>query len=171
MFITVTVRPKPKNITWILNVNFCMDSPVVSVCWAPCTSKYYPFVTVVPLQQFRSTPSDIFPNVVCDYRAPDICNPNNQPVPCCQRPEVVGTAREPWSWALCFWWQQWALSLCCCKLCMVAVWTCITARTWVFEFAWFCIMYRVCICNIEYSYLVHLNNSSRLYWLCLCLYL
>ena len=29
-------------------------------------------------------------NVVCDYRAPDICNPDNQPVPCCQRPEVLG---------------------------------------------------------------------------------
>ena len=27
---------------------------------------------------------------MCDYRAPDICNTNSQPVPCCQRPEVLG---------------------------------------------------------------------------------
>ena len=30
---------------------------------------------------------------------------------------------EPWWWALCSWWQQWALSLCCCEPCMAAVWT------------------------------------------------
>ena len=59
-------------------------------CGKNTTSKYYPLVTVVPLQQFLSTPRDEFPNVVCDYRAPDNCNPNNQPVPCCQRPEVLG---------------------------------------------------------------------------------
>ena len=29
---------------------------------------------------------------------------------------------EPWWWALCSWWQQWALSLCCFKLHMAAVW-------------------------------------------------
>ena len=61
-----------------------------SCCKLSTTSKYYLLVTVVPLQQFRSTPRDEFPNVVCDYRAPDNCNPNNQPVPCCQRPEVLG---------------------------------------------------------------------------------
>ena len=61
-----------------------------SCCKLSTTSKYYLLVTVVPLQQFRSTPRDIFPNVTCDYRAPDNCNPNNQPVPCCQRPEVLG---------------------------------------------------------------------------------
>ena len=61
-----------------------------SCCKLSTTSKYYLLVTVVPLQQFRSTPRDVFPNVVCDYRAPDNCNPNNQPVPCCQRPEVLG---------------------------------------------------------------------------------
>ena len=59
-------------------------------CGKNTTSKYYPLVTVVSLQQFHSTPRDVFPNVVCDYRAPDNCNPNNQPVPCCQRPEVLG---------------------------------------------------------------------------------
>ena len=66
---------------------FCMDPS----CGKNTTSKYYPLVTVVPLQQFLSTPRDEFPNVVCDYRAPDNCNPNNQPVPCCQRPEVLGS--------------------------------------------------------------------------------
>ena len=60
-------------------------------CGKNTTSKYYLLVTVVPLQQSRSTPGDQFPNVVCDYRAPDNCNPNNQPVPCCQRPEVLGS--------------------------------------------------------------------------------
>ena len=60
-------------------------------CGKNTTSKYYLLVTVVPLQQSRSTPRDQFPNVVCDYRAPDNCNPNNQPVPCCQRPEVLGS--------------------------------------------------------------------------------
>ena len=60
-------------------------------CGKNTTSKYYPLVTVVPLQQFLSTPRDVFPNVVCDYRAPDNCNPNNPPVPCCQRPEVIGS--------------------------------------------------------------------------------
>ena len=60
-------------------------------CGKNTTCKYYPLATVVPLQQFRSTPRDVFPNVVCDYRAPDNCNPNNQPVPCCQRPEVLGS--------------------------------------------------------------------------------
>jgi len=48
-------------------------------------------MTVVPLQQLLSTERDEFPNIVCDYRAPDNCNPNNQPVPCCQRPEVIGS--------------------------------------------------------------------------------
>ena len=60
-------------------------------CGKNTTSKYYPLVTVVLLQQFHSTPRDVFPNVVCDYRAPDNCNPNNPPVPCCQRPEVIGS--------------------------------------------------------------------------------
>ena len=59
-------------------------------CGKNNTSKYYLLVTVVSLQQFRSTPRDVFPNVTCDYRAPDNCNPNNPPVPCCQRPEVLG---------------------------------------------------------------------------------
>ena len=60
-------------------------------CGKNTTSNYYPLVTVVLLQQFRSTPRDVFPNVVCDYRPPDNCNPNNPPVPCCQRPEVIGS--------------------------------------------------------------------------------
>ena len=47
--------------------------------------------STVSLQEFRSRQNDVFPNVVCDYRAPDTCNPNNQPVPCCQRPEVIGS--------------------------------------------------------------------------------
>ena len=51
---------------------------------------YYSLVIAVSLQQSRGTQRDMFPNVVCDYRAPDICNPNNPPVPCCQRPEVLG---------------------------------------------------------------------------------
>ena len=58
-------------------------------CLLTTTSDYSLF-TAASLQQTRSRPRDVFPNVVCDYRAPDICNPNNQPVPCCQRPEVLG---------------------------------------------------------------------------------
>ena len=57
-------------------------------CLLSTTSDH--LVTAVSLQQTRSTPRDAFPNVVCDYRAPDICGPNNPPVPCCQRPEVRG---------------------------------------------------------------------------------
>ena len=34
------------------------------------------------------TKIDYIPDVVCDYRAPDSCNPNDRPLPCCQRPEV-----------------------------------------------------------------------------------
>ena len=37
-----------------------------------------------------STKTDYIPDVVCDYRPPDSCNPNDLPLPCCQRPEVVG---------------------------------------------------------------------------------
>ena len=59
-------------------------------CLLTTTSDYSLF-TAVSLQNFRSRQSDVFPNVVCDYRAPDTCNPNNQPVPCCQRPEVIGS--------------------------------------------------------------------------------
>ena len=62
-------------------------------CLLTTTSDYSLFtylVTAVSLQQFRSRERDVFPNVVCDYQAPDTCNPNNQPVPCCQRPEVLG---------------------------------------------------------------------------------
>ena len=58
-------------------------------CLLSTTSDYYSLVTAASLQQLRSTPRDVFPNVVCDYQAPDICNPNNQPVPCCLRPEVL----------------------------------------------------------------------------------
>ena len=45
---------------------------------------------VAHLQVFTKT--DYIPNVVCDYQAPDNCNLNNLPLPCCQRPEVVGDA-------------------------------------------------------------------------------
>ena len=54
------------------------------------TTSVHSLFTAVSLQQFRSRERDVFPNVVCDYQAPDTCNPNNQPVPCCQRPEVLG---------------------------------------------------------------------------------
>jgi len=50
------------------------------------------FVTVSPLQSFLFTERGQLPNVVCDYRATDICNPGNPPLSCCERPEVVGTA-------------------------------------------------------------------------------
>ena len=54
------------------------------------TTSVYSLFTAVSLQQTRSRARDVFPNVVCDYQTPDTCNPNNQPVPCCQRPEVLG---------------------------------------------------------------------------------
>ena len=47
-------------------------------------------VTVIRLQTFRFTERVDLPNVICDYRATDTCNPGNPPLPCCQRPEVVG---------------------------------------------------------------------------------
>ena len=50
---------------------------------------YFAFITVVP-QKLLFRERDYFPDVVCDYRAPDSCNPNNPPLPCCQRPKVLG---------------------------------------------------------------------------------
>ena len=45
----------------------------------------------IPLQGITRVRENL-PNVVCDYRATDICNPGNPPLPCCERPEVTGTA-------------------------------------------------------------------------------
>ena len=50
---------------------------------------YFAFITVVP-QKLLFRERDYFPDVVCDYRAPDSCNPNNPPLPCCQCPKVLG---------------------------------------------------------------------------------
>ena len=47
---------------------------------------YFAFITVV-LQKLLIRERDYFPDVVCDYRAPDSCDPNNPPLPCCQCPE------------------------------------------------------------------------------------
>ena len=44
----------------------------------------------IPLQSTIRERENL-PNVVCDYRATDICNPGNPPLPCCERPEVTGT--------------------------------------------------------------------------------
>ena len=51
---------------------------------------YFAFITVV-LQKLLIRERDYFPDVVCDYRAPDSCDPNNPPLPCCQRPEVTAS--------------------------------------------------------------------------------
>jgi len=44
----------------------------------------------IPLQGITRVRENL-PNVVCDYRASDICNPGNPPLPCCERPEVTGS--------------------------------------------------------------------------------
>jgi len=51
---------------------------------------YFAFITVV-LQKLLIRERDYFPDVVYDYRAPDSCDPNNPPLPCCQCPEVTAS--------------------------------------------------------------------------------
>jgi len=45
----------------------------------------------IPLQTGIFRERVDLPNVVCDYRATDVCNPGNPPLPCCERPEVTGS--------------------------------------------------------------------------------
>ena len=50
----------------------------------------FSYFCYVHFQEVWFTETDYIPDVVCDYRAPDSCNPSNPPLPCCQRPEVLG---------------------------------------------------------------------------------
>ena len=51
---------------------------------------YFAFITVVP-QKLLFRERDYFPDVVCDYRAPDSCNPNNPPLHAASVPKSLVT--------------------------------------------------------------------------------